>query len=245
MDHGAMKIRAIIFDVYGTLMQVGPPPSNAEELWQNLFQEFFQLPPPLARLDFSVACNRAIMLRHNSARARGIAYPEVLWPSIVAEVLPAFAKLKPEKQAEFVFRQIQIGRTIGLLHSVAETLRWLAGKHCLLGIASNAQAYTQRELTEALKAEGCKNDIFTKELCYWSYQNGFSKPDPHGFQMLRTRLEARGISTTESLMVGDRLDNDVTPARACGFQTWHLKKESPEANSGDWNKLREYLVRWV
>lgn len=240
-----MKLRAVIFDVYGTLMQVGPPPTNAEELWQELFQEFFQTPPPLARLDFSVACNRAIMLRHNAARARGIAYPEILWPSIVAEVLPSFATLKPEQRTEFVFRQIQIGRTIKLMHSVAETLRWLAGKHCLLCIASNAQAYTLQELASALKAEGCKSDIFNKELCYWSYQNGFSKPDPHGYQMLRMRLEARGISPVETLMVGDRLDNDVAPARLIGFQTWHLKTDSPEKHSGNWDKLREFLVRSV
>jgi FMN phosphatase YigB (HAD superfamily) len=245
MGHGNMKLRAILFDVYGTLMRVGPAPANAEKLGQELFQEFSRSAPPLARLDFSIACNRAIMLRHNSAHARGIAYPEILWPSIVAEIVSAFATLEPEQQTEFIFRQIQIGRTIGLMPSAAETLRWLTGKHCLLGIASNAQAYTLRELSTALKAEGCPSQLFAPDLCYWSYQNGFSKPDPHGFQMLRIRLEAHGISPMETLMVGDRLDNDVTPARLQGFQTWHLKADSPEKLSGTWDKLREFLVRWV
>jgi FMN phosphatase YigB (HAD superfamily) len=46
-------------------------------------------------------------------------------------------------------------------------------------------------------------------------------------------------------MVGDRLDNDVAPARLQGFQTWHLKKDQSGENSGNWEKLREFLVRWV
>ena len=240
-----MKIRSVLFDVYGTLMQVGPPPTGGDALWQELFQEMFQTEPPLARLDFSIACNRAILLRHNSAHARGIAYPEILWPSIVGEVLPRFAKLPAEKQKDFVYRQIQIGRTIGLMRGVSETLRWLAHKQCVMGIASNAQAYTLQELDAALKTEGCSMGMFDPELCYWSYQNGFSKPGPHGYQMLRIRLEARGIDSNQTLMIGDRLDNDVTPARLQGFQTWHLKTDSPEKQSGKWDKLREFLVRSV
>jgi FMN phosphatase YigB (HAD superfamily) len=245
MGDGDMKIRAVIFDVYGTLMQVGPPPGNAEELWQKLFQEFFQTPPPLGRLEFSLACNRAIALRHNAAHARGIAKPEILWPSIVAEVLPAFSRLDAATQTEFIYLQIQIGRSINLMPGVGPTLRWLADKHLVLGIASNAQAYTLRELETMLKTGGLNSKIFDPELAYWSYQNGFSKPDPHGYQMIRIRLEARGISPAQTLMVGDRLDNDVTPARLQGFQTWHLKLDSPEKQSGGWEKLRELLVRSV
>jgi FMN phosphatase YigB (HAD superfamily) len=240
-----MKIRAIIFDVYGTLMQVGAAPRDAEELWRALFQDTFRTDPPLGRLEFSVACNRAITLRHNAAHARGIAKPEILWPAIVAEVLPKFGKLDAAAQVEFVYRQIQIGRSISLAPGAAPTLRWLLDKRCTLGIASNAQAYTLRELDLALKTGGLQIGIFDRELNYWSFQNGFSKPDPHGYQMIRARLEARGIDPLQTLMVGDRLDNDVAPARLTGFQTWHLKADSPEKHGGTWEKLREFLVRAV
>ena len=242
MGGGDMKIRAVIFDVYGTLMQVGPPPSNADLLWRALFQETFAAEPPLGRLEFSVACNRAITMRHTAARARGIPYPEIFWPSIVAEVLPGFVRLDASAQAEFVFRQIQIGRTIGIYPGAPQTLRWLVDKRCLLGIASNAQAYTFRELEIALASGGLGFNIFDSDLSYWSFQNGYSKPDPHGYQMIRIRLEARGISPNETLMVGDRLDNDIEPAQLQGFQTWHLNPSSPEKQSGNWEKLREFLV---
>ena len=58
--------------------------------------------------------------------------------------------------------------------------------------------------------------MFDPELRFWSFENGFSKPDPHVFRILTARLEARGISPSETLMVGDRFDNDIEPARAHG-----------------------------
>lgn len=240
-----MKIRAVIFDIYGTVLQVGPPPAPADELWHALFKEIFKKPPSQSRLDFSIACNRAITLRHNAAHARGIAKPEILWPAIVAEVLPGFAKLKPAAQNDFIYRQMQIGRSITLLPGIVPTLRWLADQRCPLGIASNAQAYTLRELETLFKAEGLGLNIFQPDLRVWSFENGFSKPDPHVFQIMRARLEARHISPGEAIIVGDRLDNDVIPARQQGFQTWHLHNSSPEGQSGNAAKLRDFLARLI
>lgn len=238
-----MKIRAVIFDIYGTVLQVGPPPAQADELWHGLFADIFQTPPAMKRLEFSVACNRAITLRHNAAHARGISKPEILWPSILAEVLPGFAKLKADAQNDFIYRQMQIGRSITLMAGIVPALRWLVDKRCLLGIASNAQAYTLRELETLLKPEGLGLNIFVPELRVWSFENGFSKPDPHVFQIVRARLEARQISPGEALVVGDRLDNDIIPARQQGFQTWHLHASSPEGQSGPADKLRDFLAR--
>ena len=240
-----MKIRAVIFDVYGTVLQVGPPPAQADELWHALFKEIFKKPPLQSRLDFSIACNRAITLRHNAAHARGIPKPEILWPSIVAEVLPGFTKLKLAAQNNFVYRQMQLGRSITLKPGIAPTLRWLEDKRCPLGIASNAQAYTLRELETLFKAEKLDLKIFSPDLRVWSFEQGFSKPDPHVFQILRARLEARHINPSETIVVGDRLDNDVIPARQHGFQTWHLHNSSPEGQSGDAEKLRDFLMRRI
>jgi len=237
-----MKVRAAIFDIYGTLLEVGPPPPDGDARWKGLFQEYFQTTPPLSRLDFSVTCGRVIARRHAEAKARGVPFPEIVWPSIVAEVVPAFSKLKPATQEEFVFRQIQIGRTTRLHAGVGYTLQLLSNRGCLLGLVSNAQHYTIRELQEALAGTGTHLDRFESDLRIWSFEQGFSKPDPHVFQMLVTRLEARGISAAETLMVGDRLDNDLEPARAYGLQTWHLtasSKSSPK--SGNWEDLAKQL----
>jgi FMN phosphatase YigB (HAD superfamily) len=237
-----MKVRAAIFDVYGTLLEVGPPPADGDARWQELFRNTFRVGTNLSRLDFSVACNRAITRRHTEAKARGIPFPEIVWPSIVAEVLPAFNKLKAPAQEEFIFRQIQIGRTTRLHAGAGYALQLLINQRCVLGIASNAQHYTLRELRDALAGAGLDLPQFERDLCLWSFENGFSKPDAHVFQILVSRLEARGISPAETLMVGDRLDNDIEPARAYGLQTWHLTS-SPNSTpkSGNWAELAKQL----
>ena len=33
-----MSIRAVIFDIYDTLLEVGPPPPDAARRWENLWQ---------------------------------------------------------------------------------------------------------------------------------------------------------------------------------------------------------------
>ena len=237
-----MKVRAAIFDVYGTLLEVGPPPSGADERWKALFLDTFKSDPTLSRLDFSIATNRAIAMRHAEAKARGIQFPEIVWPSIVAEVLPGFSRLASSLQDEFVFRQIQIGRTTQLKAGVGYVVRLLLNRGCVLGIASNAQRYTIRELQEALSGNGAHFDQFEPSLCVWSFENGFSKPDPHVFQILLARLEARGISAAETLVIGDRLDNEVEPARAHGMQTWHLTvSRSSAPKSGSWEALANQL----
>jgi len=42
-------------------------------------------------------------------------------------------------------------------------------------------------------------------------------------------------------MVGDRLDNDIEPARAFGWQTWQLVSVKHDAQSGNWRDLLAWL----
>lgn len=231
-----MKARAFIFDVYGTLLEVGSPPTDADQGWQELWRETFGTPAELSRLEFSVQCGRLIAERHARARERGIGYPEVCWPSIVTQALPALAQAPADRLESFILRQIALGHSVSLTLETVALLRWLASRQVLLGIASNAQAYTLRELRERLEAHGLGLDLFEPDLCFWSYEHGFSKPDPHVFQLLSARLEVRGISPAAAVMVGDRLDNDVEPARRHGWQTWHCG-----AGGNKWADLRAHF----
>lgn len=235
-----MKPRAVIFDVYGTLLQVGSAPPDAEAQWRRLHEESLGTPPPLGRLEFGRASAEIIQRRHAAARAQGIAYPEIHWPSIVAEILPGFRRLTPPQQADFLFRQIQTGHTVNLAPGAAEALFWLEAERIRLGIASNAQAYTLRELQEALVTAGLGLRSFEPELRFWSFEHGFSKPDPHVFRILTARLEARGLAPGETLMVGDHLENDIAPARLAGWQAWHLSLPG-QLGDGGWGEL---LNRW-
>lgn len=236
-----MSIRAVIFDVYTTILEVGPPPADADALWQQLFEEMLGTPPPLNRTQFSIRTAQVIARRHGDARTRGIQWPEIFWPAVVLEVVPDLTRLPEKNLEDFLFRQMQIGRTLQLADGAADCLRWLNKNQRLLGIASNAQAYTLRELDAALAVAWLDLSVFDPELRFWSFENGFSKPDPHVFRILTARLEARGISPAETLMVGDRLDNDIDPARAQGWQTWQLVSHRQDRQSGNWRELLAWL----
>ena len=238
-----MNIRAIVFDVYTTILDVSPPPANAEALWAGLFQEALGTPPPVSRTEFSMRTAQVIARLHALARARGIQWPEIQWPSVVLEVIPVLARLPQPKLEDFFLRQMQIGRTLRLADGAADCLRWLNEEQRLLGIASNSQAYTLRELGDALNSAGLNLSIFDRDVRFWSFDHGFSKPDPYVFRILTARLEARGISSAETLMVGDRLDNDIAPARAFGWQTWQLISRSTGYTSGNWRDLLAWLKR--
>jgi phosphoglycolate phosphatase-like HAD superfamily hydrolase len=158
---------------------------------------------------------------------------------VVLEVLPTLARLSAPKLEEFLARQMQLGRTLWLADYAAEFLRQLNEKNLLLGIASNSQAYSLREINSALQGEALNLSMFDPGLRFWSFENGFSKPDPHVFRILTARLEARGIHPAETLMVGDRLDNDIAPARAQGWRTWQLTAagKGNAKNSGGFREL--------
>lgn len=242
MEQTSLTIRAIVLDIYSTILEVGPPPANADALWQLLFKETLNTPAPVGRTEFATRTSQIVARLHAQARARGIKWPEILWPAVVVEVIPSLAHLSAAKLEDFLLRQMQIGRTLRLADGAAECLRRLDAAGVLLGIASNSQAYTLRELTGALQDVGLKLSRFDRDVRFWSFENGFSKPDPHVFRILAARLEARGISPAATLMVGDRLDNDIEPARAFGWQTWQLASTKQTGPSGNWHELLAWLA---
>jgi putative hydrolase of the HAD superfamily len=235
-----MKPRAIIFDVYRTILEVGPAPTDAETRWEALWRERLSRAARQTLGAFRAATEAAVAREHAAARAVGIAFPEVDWAAILRAALPEVAALDAAGQAEFAFRHSALGHTVRAMAGAAAVLRMLRGRGVALGIASNAQPYTLRELDEALAGTGAERAWFEPPLCFWSFDHGYSKPDPHVFRGLTARLRARGIAPDETLMVGDRVDNDIAPARAQGWQTWRLG-EGDGVSGGDWVQLAAAL----
>ena len=54
-----------------------------------------------------------------------------------------------------------------------------------------------------------------------SWDVGAMKPDPRIFE---TALERAGCPPHEAVMIGDRLDNDVAPAKALGMKTVRVRQ---------------------
>ncbi|MBE7503704.1 MAG: HAD family hydrolase [Verrucomicrobiales bacterium] len=242
-----MSVRAVIFDVYQTLLEVGPPPLDADARWRALWARLPENTPPPTLAAFAAACEAVIRHEHALAREQGVACPEVYWPAVTAAAAPALRALDPSALDDWLFAHAQLVRTVRLAPHAGHVLRRLVSTGLALGIASNAQPYTWRELEEVLQTIGLDRACFDPALCFGSFEQGFSKPDPHVFRLLSARLRARGISPDETLMVGDRLDNDIAPARRAGWQAWHLRRsgKNPAELAGDWPALELFLAQTV
>ena len=236
-----MKIRAVIFDIYNTLLEVGPPPSDAEAQWEKLCREAFAGTPCPSLRAFNRTCDEVIAREHASARATGIQWPEVYWPDVLTAALPELAKFPANALAGFALRHARLTRTVRMMPGAKEGLNRLRDLNIPLGLASNAQPYTLAEL-EGVMDQGCTLAIFRPALKFFSFEHGFSKPDPHVFRLLATRLRTLAIAPGETLMVGDRVDRDIEPARAQGFQTWHLGSPA-DVPGGDWRALNARLPK--
>jgi HAD superfamily hydrolase (TIGR01509 family) len=218
-------VKAVIFDVYHTLLAVqpGPPPTEAEARWQALWPSAGLGPAPVSHTEFDAACRRAIADDHAPRKAAGVQFPEVDWLSIACRAAPALSGMTMEALEAFLTEHAKLQRTATAMPGAAAFVEGLQHRGILTGIASNAQAYTLAEL----RAAGLDPDTFPEEFCFWSFRQGFSKPDPGVFQFLTQRLAAHGVKPEEILMIGDRLDNDIAPAQAAGWQTWHFQGTWP------------------
>ena len=234
-------VKAIICDVYRTLLDIREEPVDIERRWGVLFQSVFGKIPSLSLEQLTFRCREIVFEDHHEAHGRGILYPEVNWPSVMNRALPELDALPHADLHEFLFEHAQLFRSLRLMPGCAPVLRNCVEREILLGIASNAQAYTLRELELALSSAGLDSSIFQSDLTFWSFKHGFSKPNPHVFQILRARLQNRGLRESETLIIGDREDNDILPARATGWRTWRFCNQRNGLDQGDWGSLASAL----
>jgi HAD superfamily hydrolase (TIGR01549 family) len=96
----------------------------------------------------------------------------------------------------------------------AESLAALASSGYKLGIIANQWL----GIAERLRMFGLAEHI---SVCIGSAEAGVVKPDRRIFEMAlrEARCEAR-----EAVMVGDRIDNDVRPAKSIGMGTIHVRQ---------------------
>jgi FMN phosphatase YigB (HAD superfamily) len=238
-----MKIRAVLFDIYKTLLEVEPPCPDAAERWVALWEKSFAERPALDLAQFGLACEKIIAREHATARVAGIDFPEVYWPDVAREASPELARLTAGQLDDFLYRQACLWHSVRLTPDAPELINALLSNRVVLGLHSNCQPYSLREIDSELARAGLSRSIFRRDLCFFSFEHGFSKPNPHAFRLLAIRLRALGIAPSETLMVGDRLDNDIVPARAQGWLTWLLSPGPAGLNdSGTCRDLLAHLA---
>jgi FMN phosphatase YigB (HAD superfamily) len=256
----ALPVKAVISTIYGTLLENGPAPADADTAWTRLWREKLQRPPRTSLREFNRAADLALQAEANILMVRGVENPAPYWPAVAEQLLPELQELSPESVADFLYTHAQLRRSVRLKPGADTILRALDFRDVLLGLISNAHPYTPVELALALHAPYAsvesflpvaaahgaftgdtaarELEIFTAPLCFWSYSHGFGKPNLHAFQHVATRLRARRIAANEVLMVGCDELNDLQPARRFGWRTWRITTDGPaQPGAGSWADL--------
>lgn len=176
---------------------------------------------------------RRIEESHQRARAAGIEYPEVrieqIWDSILDTCRSAGARLSPDESPQnrayqtAYFFDAAFQRNF-LYPDIAECLAAIRRSGRFQGIISNAQFYTPLVLRRLLR-QHCGNDnlgleaFFDEPLVCFSYEAGFSKPNPRAFERALAALAQRAIPPEQVLYIGNDMLNDIWAASQSGMRT--------------------------
>ncbi|MDR0759774.1 MAG: HAD family hydrolase [Treponema sp.] len=219
-------IRAVIFDLYGTLfisaagdigvVDSGSMQSNLDSLASLLggdhtgeeLQNYFRT---------------SVLKIHEELFAKTL-YPEVR----VEKIWAGFLRTKVRKQRaadgfamspeELALRYELAVNPVYLMPGAGETIRALKDAGLVLGLISNAQFFTPL-LFNALLGASPADLGFNQGISIYSYEAGEAKPSPVLFALARARLTALGIAPEAALYVGNDMLNDVYAASSSGFKT--------------------------
>ncbi len=218
-------IRAVVFDIYGTLVMSGcgdigltrtkTTDSPFEDAWTAV-----GLPSETAPTDGAAALGALIRQDHATSRAAGVEHPEVdilvIWHRLLeAQGVASDDGLRSRLALEYELRT----NPVWPMPRLAETLNELADRRLVLGIVSNAQFYTPLML-RAFLGQSLDEVGFDDACCAWSYRQGVAKPSRTVYAPALDGLRERhGIAAHEVLYIGNDMRNDIRPAQALGCRT--------------------------
>ncbi|MFZ9936829.1 MAG: HAD family hydrolase [Luteolibacter sp.] len=234
LGNPALRFRAVIFDIYGTLLDAGAggvkPDAAVDPLLREWLAGHGHVPPDSP----SGALHQAVLGHH---AASSLPYPEVDLRVLWREVLG----LPVEYDATALVTGIEnLWHPARWMPGAGNAIRRLLAAGMPLGLLSNAQCNTLDSLGPLA---GC----FEPDLTVLSYRHGIAKPSPEIFVLLCERLHARGIAPAEALFIGNDPLQDIVPAAMAGMRTaWfvgHPGSQRPGSCDPDfvireWSDLR-------
>lgn len=232
----ASGIKAVLFDVYGTLLISSSGDIGTTELKGQTALQAFQ--------DCNISTNsqineveigklivaeyeEEIIQVHDQARKDGVKHPEVdivkIWDSVLKELQATKIITYPENldlqtlSIAFEF----YNNSVYPMPNFKESLKNISDLNLELGIISNAQFFTPLLLQYFLLGKFDIQDLpyFNPQLLIYSYQYGHAKPDVFLYKKMEEQLKTIDISPEECLYVGNDMLNDIYPASKLGFQT--------------------------
>jgi HAD superfamily hydrolase (TIGR01549 family) len=206
------KLRAVLFDVDFTLCRPGPELS----------------PERYARIAIRHGVTLDVTLYHDAREAATLnlkRHPELLhddtiWHRFTEEIFIGMGG--PEEIASECATEIEQGWEVSenfeLFEDALPVLEELRAAELGIGLVSNGI----RDLAEFVVHHRLEVDAIVG-----SRAHGFVKPHPTIFQ---AALDQLGVGTTQAVMVGDSLEEDVEGARALGMRAILIDREDRHPN---------------
>ncbi len=217
------NIRAVIFDIYGTLVISGSgdvgsadPAGQDSRIVDSIAAVGFRSESMPNAADLV----RKIQQLNEDRRSDTCHYPEV-------DVVEAWRQILREHQIELATNQVvelaaeyeSRANPTWPMPGARELLSRLKGSGLSLGIVSNAQVFTIPLVKDLTVQRGLAAAGFDLDLCVFSNRYRHAKPGPRLFDVLRTGLAKRGIKPAEAIYVGNDMLNDVWAASQAGLRT--------------------------
>ena len=252
-----IKVRCILFDIYGTLFISGSgdigteaDPNRMRKKIAPLLENFkIRQNPETVLAEFF----QRIKNSHAESNKKGIDFPEVkideIWMSV-------FNFHDLETAGKFALEFELITNPAYPMPHLEKILSFIRERKILLGIISNAQFFTPFLFQWYLGGDW--EDLgFRKDLVFLSYCFEYAKPSSFLFNRANDRLRKLKIEPSTVLYVGNDMRNDILPAKKAGFKTalfagdsrslrWRpgeaaLKNISPDLVITDLEQLLEHI----
>ena len=249
-----MKYRDLIFDLYGTLVDIHT--EESAEVWEKTAVFFGFYGAHYTGTELKAAFLQAMKARQVAAGQSYECFPDIPFEQVMAQLLRAKGV---EANADSLgFQAAQLFRVcsmdyIRLYPGTLQALEILRRRGHRLWLLSNAQrAFTAYELRHL-----GLDDQF--DAIYISSDYGCRKPDS---RFLGALLREQGLDAKNCIMIGNDRDTDIAGAKAMGLATLYMHTNitppgqaeadpalHPTANDGphwefegsDWEKLVELI----
>jgi len=220
-------VKALLFDIYGTLLISEAGDIGLTALDRDNKNEIFVLDDGssekvVTRNEIRKTLTEIIKRHHAQTLEdfHGIEYPEVDIISVWADLFKRYqldnSDIKFISRAALLFELLS--NKVDLMPGVIRLLKYLQKTDYLLGIISNAQFYTPL-LMEYLCGMSLETFGFSEKFTSWSYQMRCGKPDTEIFRKPVEALNREGIQNHEILYIGNDMLNDISCAASHGLKT--------------------------
>ncbi|MGQ8338545.1 HAD family hydrolase [Sunxiuqinia sp. A32] len=248
------SIKAVIFDIYGTLIISASGDIMQSSYDSSMFKEAlisagYTIKVPEADLmEIHDIFGKNVIEAKEIAKENGTPFPELNIVEIWQKTLNRCEEKKlieSTAQADiklFTFIFELKSNQVWPMPDLNKTLEGIKDAGYPMGIVSNAQFYTPVIMNYFLYNKIKPDEFidgFENDISVFSYKMLKGKPDPIVYKVLTDPLKKRGLKPDDVLYVGNDMIKDIWAAKQVGFKTcfyagdmraYRLRKDHPEAS---------------